>query len=503
MNENISITHMKMGSKLVPINIIIPQSQQKPQSLYSRKRSILERRRRLRRRRTWITNASKNFYSILQRVIVAIKRWKTMIKEKINLKQYDLDDNPTDEDFFLKREERLEDIILGKCSKKIDSLSIASCFMGIVLSIIGNAFNLCWPQHDPMKFSEYWFEAAIVSCASFAILLPVHYVGNVHLWTGSFGRRSFVTLIIALVACFSLVWTYGFASFYVWVNLLNLSYPIPYQIVIIMLLSTIPTFLVIWFHFPKSWRQDTVIKTRFKAAVWGSVTWVFVGTGYQAISLAFQYIPNHINWIMVFVPIPYREFNSWFYPLIIKKLTKHDDDLVIDIIAGHYFGVWHVLFLSRTIGTLLGNLGHLLLAVDFTVNVSFTLAALWYGRKEQNQLKKVDHLLSFIINEAVECIIPIAYLLCLLIAFYGPNAEHLGNIKFGGWNFSERTNLNNDIFWLLIITTVDFGSLIIGGALLKIIGGLNVFRIYAQLQSDVGLLLAIAQGFMVSWVGLT
>ena len=89
------------------------------------------------------------------------------------------------------------------------------------------------------------------------------------------------------------------------------------------------------------------------------------------------------------------------------------------------------------------------------------------------------------------------------MAFYGPNAEHLGNIKYGGWNFSERTNLNNDIFWLLIITSVDFGSLIIGGVLLKIIGGLNVFRIYAQLQSDVGLLLAISQGFMVSWVGLT
>ena len=206
---------------------------------------------------------------------------------------------------------------------------------------------------------------------------------------------------------------------------------------------------------------------------------------------------------MVFVPIPYREFNSWFYPLVIKKLTKYDDDLVINIVMGHYFGVWHVTYLSRFIGSLLGDLGHLLLAFDFTVNVSFTLLALWYGRKEQNQLKKVDYLLAFIINEAVECIIPLAYLLCLLMAFYGPNAKHLGNVKFGGWNYSERTNLDNDIYWLLIITSVDFGSLIIGGALLKIFGGINVFSMYAQLQSDIGLFLAVQQGFMVSWVSLT
>ena len=141
-------------------------------------------------------NAGKNIYSILQGVITAIKSCITMMKEKINLKQYDLDDNPTEEDFFLNRQERLEDIFLGKYSQKIDFLSIVSCFMGIVLSIIGSAFNLCWPQHDPLKFSEYWFEAAIVSCASFAILLPAHYVGNVHLLAGSFETRSFITLII-------------------------------------------------------------------------------------------------------------------------------------------------------------------------------------------------------------------------------------------------------------------------------------------------------------------
>ena len=93
-------------------------------------------------------NAGKNIYSILQGVITAIKSCITMMKEKINLKQYDLDDNPTEEDFFLNRQERLEDIFLGKYSQKIDFLSIVSCFMGIVLSIIGSAFNLCWPQHD-------------------------------------------------------------------------------------------------------------------------------------------------------------------------------------------------------------------------------------------------------------------------------------------------------------------------------------------------------------------
>ena len=116
-------THMKMGSKLVPINIIIPEDQPINQSLYSRKRPIFEMRRRFRRRRTWITSAGKNIKSFLQGVIVAIHNWITMIKEKINFKQFDLDDNPPEEDFYLQRQKRLEDIFLGKCSQKIDSFS--------------------------------------------------------------------------------------------------------------------------------------------------------------------------------------------------------------------------------------------------------------------------------------------------------------------------------------------------------------------------------------------
>ena len=150
----------------------------------------------------------------------------------------------------------------------------------------------------------------------------------------------------------------------------------------------------------------------------------------------------------------------------------------------------------------LGDFGSLLLAVDFSANVTFTLIALWYARKVDGQSKEVNYLITFVINEAVECTVPIAYLLCVLMAYYGPNATHIGDIKFRGWNSTAIENIYDSVFWLLLLTAVDFGSLMIGAILVKVFAGLNVFKMFAQLQSDAGLLLAIDQAWRITFVSL-
>ena len=93
---------------------------------------------------------------------------------KIDMKQFDLDPNPPDEDLILKRQKRLENIFLGHCKDKINAWSVAGGFMGIFLCIIFNFVNLCLPWHDPIKNSGYWHENAIINCSSMAILTPLH-----------------------------------------------------------------------------------------------------------------------------------------------------------------------------------------------------------------------------------------------------------------------------------------------------------------------------------------
>ena len=57
-------------------------------------------------------------------------------------------------------------------------------------------------------------------------------------------------------------------------------------------------------------------------------------------------------------------------------------------------------------------------------------------------MSKVDELFSvkedldkLIVTERTESIVPLIFVLCFLMAYYGPNAEHFGNIKLSLWHY--------------------------------------------------------------------
>ena len=70
--------------------------------------------------------------------------------------------------------------------------------------------------------------------------------------------------------------------------------------------------------------------------------------------------------------------------------------------------------------------------------------------------------------ETIEVLLPIAYSLSFLIAYYGPNAEVLGNVKNEYWQY-ENTKVEHagkfvmSVFQMFFI---DLLSAIIGGMLL-------------------------------------
>ena len=84
-----------------------------------------------------------------------------------------------------------------------------------------------------------------------------------------------------------------------------------------------------------------------------------------------------------------------------------------------------------------------------------------------------------------------------LMAYCGPNSLLLGSIRFGGWNFSEITDLGGNIFWISVLFLVDFGSTLLSFILLKIFGGMNIFKMYYQVVQEMGVVLAIQQGYIV------
>ena len=97
----------------------------------------------------------------------------------------------------------------------------------------------------------------------------------------------------------------------------------------------------------------------------------------------------------------------------------------------------------------------------------------------------------------------ITYMTLIVMAYYGPNAEILGNIKLNIWQFNRpiadiEKYVTNVSMWL----SIDFLSLIINGILLWQFCKINILKILKKLQQKYWFIFAIAEAYVMMEVNL-
>ena len=123
------------------------------------------------------------------------------------------------------------------------------------------------------------------------------------------------------------------------------------------------------------------------------------------------------------------------------KITLSPDvsDVSVELIAQNLAATFHMIFVSVCVGGVATDATlYTLLATDFIINNYFAVMT-WrnFTQKKLQKLKQSVQIL--VLSECLEIVIPLAYLLCFVIAYYGPNADILGNIKNGYWQYQEAS----------------------------------------------------------------
>ena len=81
------------------------------------------------------------------------------------------------------------------------------------------------------------------------------------------------------------------------------------------------------------------------------------------------------------------------------------------------------------------------------------------------------------------------------MAYYGPNADFLGNIKLTIWQFTAVTDIDQLIQNLCILTSIDLLSGVINGIILWKTCKINIFKVLKGLQKDLWLLMGVQEAF--------
>ena len=124
-----------------------------------------------------------------------------------------------------------------------------------------------------------------------------------------------------------------------------------------------------------------------------------------------------------------------------------------------------------------------IIALDFTLNLKsaykiFRLHAMVNPDHLENQIRMIEmkqkiRKLCFI--EIIEMMVPISYIITFLIAYYGPNADLLGNIRSNYWQYNPVEDVGKLVETVFSLFIVDFSSGVFGGILLSTIP-INMLR---------------------------
>ena len=99
----------------------------------------------------------------------------------------------------------------------------------------------------------------------------------------------------------------------------------------------------------------------------------------------------------------------------------------------------------------------------------------------------MELLQDLMINEIVEFIVPLCYLICFSVAYYGPNANLIGNVRNNQWQFVAVDDFEHTIGFIALFFLADLGSIVVSFLCLWMFTRINLWSVYKVVQGEFGL----------------
>ena len=361
---------------------------------------------------------------------------------------------------------------------------LGSCFLVLFICILYSSPIILLPQYDTLIYPEYWYEPMI----SFSLSLPWQWIvliiyDNKFIlkWDGFTSLKACTRVYLSIVLTFQIVYI---SLFLLWTSGLGFNPPMPFNIVAIYL-SLISYLIAIWYNYPREvWKNKKGRKRIF--AHMSHIAWLFfIAFQYNLLTVLFQILPSMLQWILVFVLPAQRELNTVaLNKMFVQFSFSQSDALEVKSFVNIIINTNHSLFLVITIGSMATDATvYLILALEFLINLYCCYKIIKFHRKNGKVLSEIRKLESekdqeirmLVLCEIMEILVPLVYLSTFLIAYYGPNANILGNIRNEYWHYHAVEDVGKLVTTVLQMFLIDLCSILIGGIFLWKFCRINIF----------------------------
>ena len=338
--------------------------------------------------------------------------------------------------------------------------------------------------HNLILFPGYWYEYTLQSLIwpiGFGIWFPywtAHYM-NIDL-----GYRCYLASVVVGTGVFYLVF---FFYFFIWTHVLHLPFPMPFHNYLCAFSTLFACIVVIYFGFPQDWRMDRKFRRRLKFWIYDCMYSSFVVIQYDIAAKILHNYQNDYQPAAALILILIRELHAWIKRKYICEMASGDEPgaNVAGMISVATKYTMHMCYILGTSSTLPTEI--FLVGFDFIFNIYTCLRLVWlHKRRPEDVEEQIDLIQELALNELMEFISPLSFIIAFILAYTGPNAKLIGNISITIWHYEAIEDAPEFLKVILILFFVDFCSTIISTILLWVFCKINFITVLLATQKEHG-----------------
>ena len=380
----------------------------------------------------------------------------------------------------------------------------------IALCILFSSPALLLPQHNIISHPEYCYEIIIVGCLSFGLTQTFDTLLACKLY---FKVDSLISLRVFLYLYLigAIAWILAYSTTYlVWTVLCGYNQPLPLSLGVVFIWYLVQ-YISLYVLFKRELSIRNEFRKKIRAFNLSRLYVVFMDVQFNCVSYLFKILPSRIQWSLGLLLPLLREMNFRMLCKILLKSTCDDDPKesgtkTLLIIASNSVYLLYVAIKVSHTATQMTS--YLILFIDFIINLYSCKNILRLhkviGQENQENLAHKrsiqQHLLKLILVETLEVLVPLAYVITVLIAYYGPNADILGNIGNSQWQYEAIPDIRKLVESLMLMFVIDICSAIIAGLLLWKLCCINVLRKACAAIQEYWAIIAVVVSHFLNYV---
>ena len=387
--------------------------------------------------------------------------------------------------------------------KKVDRYVLIKVFgmsFGIIsFCILFASFWAIIPRTDSIIYQSYWIEA-VLPTTSIYVLYAASDLLNLSTWTEEKSLFS-PSIFLKMFFMYMIPNIFFYISSYVtWSVYLEYNHPMPNLGLIIWPIFI--TFTIgLWFILPSTLLSQTEFRRKLKIYMLYKFWVQIVGILMEIFKHLFANPPLGLQFLVPFMVAGFRELDTYLRSRLITKMMGITNESATSLNSIHVSSLYTVFIAIRIVGTKFTTI-LCSIAVDFFLHLKTAYKIVKESTRIEaeriwNENPQNERIKTLVIGELIEGFTPIIYAICMMMAYYGPNANILSNV--GNTYLSEKIeDIGLHFITMAILFAVDTLNVAISSFYLWNTAKINMLREVYQILGEFWHFIAIKLAFYMT-----